>query len=705
MNLGQALAPIAEIIGGVLVAAFNLLLEVVAAVMPHLGEIVGNVVDAITAEINMIADVIRGMTELVTALINGDWDAAWNAAGDIILAFKDGAEVIFNELYDTIAIIFEALVEGVINWLNNINDGAGDKFAAFLEKANQWGLDFVFAVKDMLQKVLSAIKNFSLKEAGADLINGMIDGIKSKAGELATAASKVVKDAIDAAKAALRIKSPSRVFFDIGTNTIKGLIMGIQSMDTDAAKAMAQVVSSVVSAAQGLLDLALDLADFTVPGGTYQTALDWLADFAERLARAVASIKDAGIDFGDDFKAFAANLKASFGPLVEALKLVDKMQDFAWLKPGTSVPIIGWLASFTGIVAQEMTRISQWKNIGLGNAFQDFAKNLKASFGPLMEALRLVEKMQSFKWIEPGTGVPIIEWLASFSGIVGREMSRISGWKNINFGDAFQDFANNLRSGFGPLMDALKLVEQLRSFEWLEPGTVVPVIEWLASFSGIVAQSVSKLQNWQGIDFGESFTRFTNGIKESFAALDSAIKFIDNLNAWKGAKGLKGKFTAFRKDWEFIIIEFGKSVSKLKGLVKDDLAEFAKVMGDIAGGLLDAVELLKTDWSEVTVPPATLWKPLFEWILDVMTEASRYAKDDITPEALDAASVFGGALGTLVGGLSNALSFITDLMTTPSGVLGDAEAFADAMGLLLQRIDGTIKAFKVYVVDREGDEW
>ena len=74
--------------------------------------------------------------------------------------------------------------------------------------------------------------------AGADLISGLVNGIKNMAGAAVNAAKSVVGDAISGAKNLLGISSPSKVFRDIGQYTSQGLAIGINN---DANKAVREV--------------------------------------------------------------------------------------------------------------------------------------------------------------------------------------------------------------------------------------------------------------------------------------------------------------------------------------------------------------------------------------------------------------------------------------------------------------------------------
>lgn len=78
-------------------------------------------------------------------------------------------------------------------------------------------------------RVVSALGNLGglLVGVGQDLIRGLINGVKSMAGNVASAARETVSKAISAAKSALGIGSPSKVFKRIGHDTIRGLVIGL----------------------------------------------------------------------------------------------------------------------------------------------------------------------------------------------------------------------------------------------------------------------------------------------------------------------------------------------------------------------------------------------------------------------------------------------------------------------------------------------
>ncbi len=85
-----------------------------------------------------------------------------------------------------------------------------------------WG-----AVRDFLT-------GFSLVQIGTDIVGGLIDGIINMGPNVLKAITGIADSAIKAAKSALGIASPSKVFAEIGVNTGEGFAGGVEDTTPDA---------------------------------------------------------------------------------------------------------------------------------------------------------------------------------------------------------------------------------------------------------------------------------------------------------------------------------------------------------------------------------------------------------------------------------------------------------------------------------------
>lgn len=87
--------------------------------------------------------------------------------------------------------------------------------------------------------------------AGQDIVRGMINGLSSMAGSLAARAREMAASAVAAAKRALGISSPSRVFAQIGRDTGRGFIKGLTGTKRQIDQTADRVARSITRAFRG----------------------------------------------------------------------------------------------------------------------------------------------------------------------------------------------------------------------------------------------------------------------------------------------------------------------------------------------------------------------------------------------------------------------------------------------------------------------
>ena len=87
------------------------------------------------------------------------------------------------------------------------------------------------------------LKGLSLSEIGGQLIDGLVSGLMSAGPKVLAAITGIAKGAIDAAKKALGIASPSRIFAEIGMNTAAGMTEGVDGGAADVQGSLESLVN------------------------------------------------------------------------------------------------------------------------------------------------------------------------------------------------------------------------------------------------------------------------------------------------------------------------------------------------------------------------------------------------------------------------------------------------------------------------------
>lgn len=101
---------------------------------------------------------------------------------------------------------------------------------------------------------------------GANIVNGITQGVRSKSAELANETAQVALTALRSAKNALGVKSPSKAFAEVGMYAIEGFVVGLSNVSSvvssakdvgdTAVNSLRDVISKVADSVSGDLDLA-----------------------------------------------------------------------------------------------------------------------------------------------------------------------------------------------------------------------------------------------------------------------------------------------------------------------------------------------------------------------------------------------------------------------------------------------------------------
>lgn len=234
----SALKSVAEVMNGPTGQALKTALqEVFSAVADLFGGInVGDVkafLTPIIADFKEIAETVRansgGLKEFgkAAASISGDAIHVVAVALELVIYAAAGAGIIFRSLVDTITAVDEALdalsLDSVSAKFSELGDSVEDAISGAL--ADALGL-------------------------GQNLVDGLVQGIEGGASAAIDAATKMATDALDAAKQALGVASPSQEFAEVGGYSAEGMAQGMEGHPGPAAagKKMAQ---GALEAAQG----------------------------------------------------------------------------------------------------------------------------------------------------------------------------------------------------------------------------------------------------------------------------------------------------------------------------------------------------------------------------------------------------------------------------------------------------------------------
>ena len=253
---------------------FNGIKAVVEFVMPAIKLIIDMVWGAIKNIITGALDVIMGAIKVFSGLFTGDFSNMWEGIkqifkgaidvviGFMTLTFVGGIRSLVTNFVKTIVNAFKGKWTSIVSLFKEGGTGAVNavktmatsaataikNFATnFVNSISSMATSVVGKFNDLKMSIISKVKEINLVQIGKDIINGLIKGITSMTTAVVDSITGVVDGVIGKAKSLLGIRSPSRVFKEIGLWTGEGMAIGLDNSSETVNKAMENIGDGILA--------------------------------------------------------------------------------------------------------------------------------------------------------------------------------------------------------------------------------------------------------------------------------------------------------------------------------------------------------------------------------------------------------------------------------------------------------------------------
>lgn len=228
------------------------------------------IVDAATGAIPMlIAKFIQFEILVMKGMIR--LKLIWQEWGSIITTVAQVVGVVVLTAVVTLAVVIGVLAAGVAAMAVGFTIALAiiGAFVAAVIYLTSKVVEAGAAIIGALGEAFDWLSGMSLAEIGTTLIDGLIAGLVSAGPGVLKAITGVADGAINAAKAALGIASPSKVFAEIGMHTAAGMEEGIDGGASGVEGSMTAMVEPPAPAASGAAPAS---ASVTATGGLFAGA-------------------------------------------------------------------------------------------------------------------------------------------------------------------------------------------------------------------------------------------------------------------------------------------------------------------------------------------------------------------------------------------------------------------------------------------------
>lgn len=272
-----ALQLVTDLLRGDFSAAWNSLKALVSGVVTHftttlsnIGSIIGSILQGIVDRFVWLYNILIG-NSIVPDLIMGIISWFGRLPGMVFSAISSLAGGLARAATTALSRFRAGIVSGASTAIGFVRGIPGRARAAlsslggmiasvataafnrFRSAVTTGAARVVSAARTIPGRIKGALGNAGslLYSVGRNIIQGMVNGVKSMAGSLVSAAKGVVGSAVDGAKSLLGISSPSKVFAAIGRDTGRGFIKGLTGTESQIKSTAEKVMGSITRAFRG----------------------------------------------------------------------------------------------------------------------------------------------------------------------------------------------------------------------------------------------------------------------------------------------------------------------------------------------------------------------------------------------------------------------------------------------------------------------
>ncbi|HDD7112708.1 TPA: hypothetical protein PBH38_000808 [Staphylococcus aureus] len=252
------------IITTVFTTIMTIVMTIWTAIWTFLQTLWNTIVTVATKVWNAITTAISTALQAAWSFISNIWNTIWSFLSSILTTIWNKVVSIFTQVVSTISDkmsqAWNFIVTKGMQWVSTITS----TLINFVNRVVQGFVNVVNKVSQGMTNAVNKVKSFvdDFVSAGADMIRGLMRGIGNMARDLAEKAASVAKGALNAAKRALGIHSPSREFMDVGMYSMLGFVKGIDNHSSKVIRNVSNVADKVVDAFQPTLS-APDISSIT----------------------------------------------------------------------------------------------------------------------------------------------------------------------------------------------------------------------------------------------------------------------------------------------------------------------------------------------------------------------------------------------------------------------------------------------------------
>ena len=274
-NIQTVVQTAIQVLSTVIQTGMQVIQTVWSTIWNVLSTVVQTVWSIITTIVSTAINALAGIIRAVTAAIQGDWSGAWNAIKDVVSTVWNGIKTVVTTAINGVRSVITSVMNGIKSVMTSIWNAIKSVTSSVWNGIKSVVSSVASGIRSVVSSMMSSVRSvFSsgwnaaksvtssgihgaanivrsvasgMASAGRNFVMGFVNGIRGAIGSAANAAAHMARAAMNAAKAALGIHSPSRVMRDeVGYYVAAGMAVGMRDNADMVQKAANRLAQSAV---------------------------------------------------------------------------------------------------------------------------------------------------------------------------------------------------------------------------------------------------------------------------------------------------------------------------------------------------------------------------------------------------------------------------------------------------------------------------
>lgn len=312
---------------------FNAIKTVSISVWNSIKAVISTVVNGIRSVITTVFNAVRSVVTTIWNGIKATSSSVWNSIKSVVSSSVNGIRSVVTTVFNAVRSIVSSVMTTVKSVISSAWNGAKSIVSSAVNSINSTVSNVFNALKGVVSTAMNGVKSaiesgwnkakgflegINLFSIGKNIIEGLIKGIKNMAGAVGGAIKSVADGAVNSAKKALGIHSPSRVMRDeVGYWVSEGLAKGITA-NTNAEKAAKQKAQAIKN--QFVKDLKNVQMKFNAEKIDTKEYIKQLGDLKNQYKNYSDGIKKIDVEISKASKKQTTNIKSEYTSRLKDLK-------------------------------------------------------------------------------------------------------------------------------------------------------------------------------------------------------------------------------------------------------------------------------------------------------------------------------------------------------------------------------------------------